>query len=404
MSPSIVGSGVTTAAQGDFLTYNSTAGFLSTYSAYTPITANITTATNNSAGIMDIQASVTISANSSTGALVVEGNRGALVASTLTIAAATTLNITGSNGQAGVILNGYNDVNNHGGGIIFGSSATTSVLNFGTNQGIIYGFGDSKVSGTGGAAANYITAVIAGSGGITLSGSSVVTLNNVNDSFTGGLTINTGATLEQLTNSSVSFGLFQNGLFGDPNGTVTLNGGTLSGNGATNANIFGIGRSLILGSGGGVIYAGFNNYPVVAATISGAGPLLVGNVTPSGFSFTGDESTGFVLGVTEITGNNTNTGGVILNGSGDDSGVAIVSNDNNLGAPANPVQFNSGVLAIYGTSFNSFGSHPVSFAAAASAGLDILSASNTFTFNQPVINGNGTFFKLGLGTLDLTGA
>jgi fibronectin-binding autotransporter adhesin len=101
-------------------------------------------------------------------------------------------------------------------------------------------------------------------------------------------------------------------------------------------------------------------------------------------------------GTLVLTGTNLYTGTTTLSG-----GYLSVSSDANLGAAADPLDFEGGTLEITGTSFNQTARSIIW--GSAGGGFDIDDAANTFTVTQ-ALSGTGGLLKSGAGTLVLAGA
>ncbi len=364
VSASIVGLGTTTASQLDFLNYNSTNGF--TVATYMNHTTGFTTTAGEIANVSNVTVT-----DSGADPYAIRAVSGFTIASgnTLTVGDGTTAD------AAGIILGGN-----------IASGGTGSTLNFGASEGIIYSEAAAKIA-----------PIITGTGGITLSGSgtsglnansagSSLELDNTGNTFTGTITVNTGANL-------VAGGAaFNNNVLGNANNSILLNGGGLTTDNSPNSNNMFLGRSIVLGAQGGVFQGSEN----VADSISGSGALYI-------------NTKAFVQGpigsvpnvLVDLTGHNTFTGGLVLT-----QGIAVVSSSQNLGAATNPIQFTEGVLDITGTTLTSFGSHPVSFAANYNTNqvfnIDIQNANNNFTVGQTLGQTVIGIAKFGLGTLTLT--
>jgi fibronectin-binding autotransporter adhesin len=101
-------------------------------------------------------------------------------------------------------------------------------------------------------------------------------------------------------------------------------------------------------------------------------------------------------GTLVLTGTNLYTGTTTLSG-----GYLSVSSDANLGAAADPLDFEGGTLEITGTRFNQTARNIIW--GSAGGGFDIDDAANTFTVTQ-ALTGSGGLLKSGTGTLVLAGA
>jgi autotransporter-associated beta strand protein len=102
-------------------------------------------------------------------------------------------------------------------------------------------------------------------------------------------------------------------------------------------------------------------------------------------------------GTLTLGGTNTYTGATTLT-----AGTLSVGADANLGG-TNTLIFDGGALQVTGSTLNNFGSHAATFNTGKTAGLDIGSATNTFTISQALNQGAGGLTKLGAGKLLITG-
>jgi autotransporter-associated beta strand protein len=138
------------------------------------------------------------------------------------------------------------------------------------------------------ASPHLISSIIAGSDGVTIAGSGVVRFTGAN-TFSGNITVNSGATLSVQSDTG----------FGNAANDINLNGGTLRTEFSGGNTTFGTGRDIFLGAAGGTINAGATSLvQTIAANISGTDATLT--ITGSG--------------PITLTGTNTYTGGTILNG------------------------------------------------------------------------------------------
>jgi autotransporter-associated beta strand protein len=103
-------------------------------------------------------------------------------------------------------------------------------------------------------------------------------------------------------------------------------------------------------------------------------------------------------GTLVLTGTNTYNGNTTLS-----AGTLSVGATNNLGGAGAGITFGGGILRITGTALNSLTDigHTVSFNSNTAVGFDIDDAANTFTVDQVLNQGSGTFTKSGAGTLVL---
>jgi autotransporter-associated beta strand protein len=317
--------------------------------------------------------------NITNGAEITGGNPYAIAANGgFTIAGNTTVTVGNGVNPAGIILN-------NGGSIEPYNYQSGAVLNFGTSEGIIYSTEYDANIGVQITGSNGLTFSGAGNNGLYSNGTGgSIELDNTSNSFTGPITVNAGATLIE------GAGTFNNGVLGNPNNVITLNGGGITAIPYYNNNPFvGLGRSLVLGSGGGALYGsgGF------AGDFSGVGNL---SVQTNIFSYTPLVNNS----VDVLSGHNTFTGTLNLI-----QGIAGVSSQQNLGASTSSLLFDNGVLLVNGTSLNNFGSHTVIYGAPANnvnlpTAFDIQDAANTFTLGSQNTSPYG-IAKFGLGNLVL---
>ncbi len=101
-------------------------------------------------------------------------------------------------------------------------------------------------------------------------------------------------------------------------------------------------------------------------------------------------------GLVTLSGNNSYTGGTLLN-----DGSLSVSSDSNLGDASGALNFDGGTLQITGTTLNST-ARTINWGSGG-GGFDVADAGNMFTVSQ-VLSGSGGLTKEGDGTLALSGA
>ncbi len=175
----------------------------------------------------------------------------------------------------------------------------------------------------------------------------------------GNLLVNAGATFEMGGGSGGINGLSQS--TNNPGGTVQNGWGGL--------------QTLTLGNGDAT--ASFSG--IISGGGSGLALIKIGTGTQT------------------LSGANTYAGGTTLS-----NGVLSVSSLSNIGGANAKVTFAGGTLRISGTTFNSFGSTPLTFTSAG-GGLDIVDAGNSLTLTNNLAAGT-VLTKTGAGTLTLTGA
>jgi fibronectin-binding autotransporter adhesin len=372
VSATLVTLGGGTAGQGDFLTYGgSFTGFGSDAANYTARSGTVAGGTTGANEISNVNATATFSGTNSTYALLVQNGV------TLTLGPAAVLNVGdgGTGNPVGVIMNGSTITSTNTSGVGY-----TGVLNFGSEEGIIYDFkgGDA------------IQAAVTGTGGVTISGSGNQSFHFGSGStvsgstFTGGLNLEGGVTYVVQGNNGGSIGeAAENTQFGAPTNVINLNGATFSEAGLLLIPT----RNMVLGADGGTIIGSGGNYNL---NISGSGALT--------YAFGGNNS-----GYLTDTGVNTYTGGTFIN-----SGLLGVAVASELGS--SPITILGGSpagLSIIGTSLHSL-SNTITFDANTGGpqGFDIQNVNNTFTLSstQVIDSGSSSFSKYGAGTLVLDGA
>ncbi|MGY4407094.1 autotransporter domain-containing protein [Bradyrhizobium sp. USDA 3315] len=316
--------------------------------------------------------------------------------------------------------------------LITGAAATIAAQNngFALGNNIVLGSGSLVAFNT--TPANFsVTGVVSGAGSVAVTGIGTLTLSG-NNSYTGGTTL-AGGTLSVSSEANL----------GAASGSLTFNGGTLQ---VTGTSFTGTSRTINWGGGGFEIVDGTNNFVVSNSftgngglTKSGAGTLtftgsnnysggttisagtlqlgngvsfgsITGNVVNNGifavnrsdiytFGGTISGSGAFAqigIGTTMLTGTNSYGGGTTMS-----RGTVQVSSDTNLGAASGALNFDGGgTLRVTGTAFT--GTTRAINLGSGGGAFDIADAANNFTLGQS-INGNGTLFKFGAGTLTLTG-
>lgn len=221
--------------------------------------------------------------------------------------------------RIGVSLDGPGTLTVAGGAILAGINGATalpsnpSLINLG---GLSFG----SVTGFVHTVANLsINSPIGGSGGVVKSGFGVLALNGTN-TFTGGLTVNSGTLL---FNSDANLGAA-----GQP---ITLNGGLTGGLTFQPTNLFGpatataaaVSRPITVGPSGANVSVTFANANLTfGGTISGSGQILKAGA-----------------GVLTLTGTNTFTGGIVAV-----QGTVAAASDAALGDPAAPLLLAGGTF------------------------------------------------------------
>ncbi|MEI6647155.1 MAG: autotransporter-associated beta strand repeat-containing protein [bacterium] len=182
--------------------------------------------------------------------------------------------------------------------------------------------------------------------------------------------------------------------YGSGKGNLVINSGGTADMASSDARVNGLSASP--GNAGGSLV---NTYSTTATNT-----LTVGNgdatATYPGIISKGTTRTVVLIkvgtGTQTLSGANTYQGGTILS-----NGVLSVSSTNNIGGANAKVTFAGGTLRISGTTFNSFGSMPLTFTSAG-GGLDIADAGNSLTVTNNLASGS-VFTKTGAGTLTLSG-
>ena len=276
---------------------------------------------------------------------------------------------------------------------------------------------NSAASGT----YTFTNGAIGGSGALIMNGGGTLVLKGTN-TYNGGTYANAGQVQAASSTAAFGFGnvtVASGGNVGFSGGTAanTTNAFTLNGTG----NGVGAGALRFLNSGtvlSGPITLGAN------ASLTGLGNLLTGTINLGSFTLTNAKNAavsdifsgniadsgggGLTMAgvnatttILTLTGTNTYTGPTTLT-----LGELSVSATNHLGAPTANLVFNGGTLQITGTNLTTLSGlgHAVSFNVNRAVGLDINSAANTFTADQVLNQGTGTFTKLGAGKLVLNQA
>ncbi|MBN1578037.1 MAG: DUF2341 domain-containing protein [Chitinispirillaceae bacterium] len=255
-----------------------------------------------------------------------------------------------------------------------GYTLSSGTINFGTKSGIYIA---STKSAT-------ISAVIAGTGGLSKAGTGTLILTAAN-SYSGGTTV--GAGTLQLGNGGAA-----GSITGDVvnSGTLIVNRmGTLSYSGAIS------GTGALTKSGTGTLILTGNNTFSGATTI-GAGTLQVGNGAATG-AVTGDIANNEAL---IINRSGTLTYGGVISGSGtvasNGPGTLVLTGNNT----------DTGAITVSSVSTLQIGNGGASGAVAGNItnnGVLIVNRSGTLTYGR-AISGTGTLTKSGTGTLLLTGS
>jgi len=227
--------------------------------------------------------------------------------------------------------------------------------------------------------------LISGAIDITKNNTGKFTLASAN-TFTNGIAINAGVL--SITNPS-ALGSSSNSVFLNAGALLDLNDfgavnnavvniGTLTGAGTLSKSVAGGGNSITTLAFGN----GNANSTFAGVILNTAGTLNVQKVGSGTITLTGSES---INGVTSING-----------------GELSISTDSNIGGSSSSISFLGGDLQITGNAITNLNSHNVNWSTF-NGGIDIASAGNVFTVST-ILQGSGSFTKLGAGTLLLTGS
>ncbi|MBR0898260.1 autotransporter domain-containing protein, partial [Bradyrhizobium tropiciagri] len=287
-----------------------------------------------------------------------------------------------------------------------GTLQVTGTSYTGTSRTINWGGGGFDIAD---AANNFVVSnSFTGSGALTKAGAGTLTFTGSN-SYSGGTTIAAG-TLQLGSggaSGSITGDVVNNGTFAINRSDAYTFGGNISGNGGFVQK--GSGTTILTGTNS---YAGGTTIAAGTLQLGSGGPLgsITGDVVNNGtfainrsdtYTFGGNisGSGAFVQkggGTTILTGTNTYGGGTTIS-----LGTLQVSSDTNLGAASGALNFNTGgTLRVTGTNFT--GTTRAINLGTGGGAFDIADAANNFTLSQSIA-GNGTLFKLGAGTLTLTG-
>jgi autotransporter-associated beta strand protein len=249
-------------------------------------------------------------------------------------------------------------------------------IDFGSRTGYIHNSWHNSFRGTG---------VITGSGGLVVANGATAKaflLDNANpNTFTGGLTVN--------GNGAVGF--FRDDQLGAAGGGITLSGGTLSYNAASNVTI---NRPIAIEQANGGFHfnqTNSNTGNTATAATSTTVATLSGTISGVG-SFVKDG-----IGVVNLTGTNTYGGGTLVN-----AGTLQIATDANLGAAGTKLMLNGGTLNPLASLTLS---RPIELLASSTINnADPLTLSGTLE-NTGVLHNTvlPTLTKAGAGTLTLSG-
>ena len=338
----------------------------------------------------------TIASNVKTGSVGINHTLGTLGIGGSATAGLTRLNIV----AGGAVLSGTPSItlgavtlSSGAASVISTFNPTTASLTVGsvTTSGASTGTKVLNLDGT--STGNFVTgAIINGTSSVavTKTNTSTWTLSGVN-TYTGGTTIAGG--LIKMSGATSTIGSINN--------TLTINAGALDLNG-TNQGVGILTGSITAGSN-----AIYNSGSSTTSTLTLGNNNATGGIFAGTIANTNGVGTGIVAltktgtGTQTLSGTNTYTGATTLS-----AGTLSVAASANLGAAASNLVFDGGTLQITGTALTSLSGigHAVSFNATKTVGLDINTASHTFTANQVLNQTTGGLTKLGAGTLTLTSA
>jgi autotransporter-associated beta strand protein len=215
-----------------------------------------------------------------------------------------------------------------------------------------------------------VAAVLAGSAGLSKSGSGTLSLSAAN-TYAGGTSIAAGTVML----SGGDDRLPTSGALAMTGGVLDLGGGNQHVAGAVSLQDATVQNGTLTKSG--------SDYDVQSGTVSAVLAGAVG-LTKSG------------SGLLTLSAANTYNGGTTLAG-----GTLSVAGDANLGEAGAGLTFSGGVLQVTGATLRNLDSRTVNWSTL-NGGFDIASSGNTFTVTQNIA-GNGSLSKAGPGALVLAG-
>jgi len=173
-------------------------------------------------------------------------------------------------------------------------------------------------------------------------------------------------------------------------GNLLVNAGAIFEMGGSSGGINGLSQSM--NNTGGTVQNGWGGLQTLTLGNGDASASYSGTIIHVGGGGIALVKVG--TGTQTFSGVNTYAGGTILS-----NGVLSVSSTNNIGGANAKVTFAGGTLRITGTTFTGFGATPITVSG--NVGLDIVEASNAFTFTNDV---PGTLTKTGAGGLSVSGS
>ena len=217
-----------------------------------------------------------------------------------------------------------------------------------------------------------VSQALSGTGAFNKRGSGSLTLSGSN-SHSGGTTVTSGTLLVGNTNALGT-------------GVLTLNAGTVDLRGNNTA------AGALSGSTGTLITNNISGTNTLTSTAASGTSTYAGTIA--------DGTGGIVLnkagaGTQILSGTNTYSGGTTLS-----AGALSIAGETAISGSTSTINFNGGLLQVTGTAISNLNSHTVNWSSF-NGGIDVNSASNTFTVSQ-ALSGTGAFSKARAGTLLLS--
>jgi autotransporter-associated beta strand protein len=242
-----------------------------------------------------------------------------------------------------------------------------TTLDFGSNPGYFHNSWNTQFSGT---------TVVTGSGGLVVTGNvnsrALVFDSTVDNTFSGGVTIN----------GSSYYSIFREGHLGNASNNITIDGGGLSYNNNTNITIA---RNIALGISGGAFSFNQTTTGATAPTATATTAVTLSGVISGTGAFVKQG-----LGIVNLTGTNTYTGGTMVTG-----GTLQFTNDGNLGGAGSRIILDGGTLQALAAVSTS---RPIDVNASST-----INNANALTLTGPISN-VGVNFGTGIPTMTKTGA